>query len=82
MINNDDQLVLRLSPYHCCLNPIEMIWGMIKTYLVAENRTFKLADMKILADERSRHQIVSSETVSKNMFSKLKNVTGLQMVLT
>lgn len=24
--------VLRLPPYHCIFNPIEMIWGITKTY--------------------------------------------------
>lgn len=33
--------VLRLPPYHCKLNPIEMIWGQVKGYVAGENKTFK-----------------------------------------
>ena len=40
--------VLRLPPYHCELNPIEMIWSQIKGYVARENRTFKLNDVKDL----------------------------------
>uniref|UniRef100_A0A8R1DH93 Tc1-like transposase DDE domain-containing protein n=1 Tax=Caenorhabditis japonica TaxID=281687 RepID=A0A8R1DH93_CAEJA len=25
--------IIRLPPYHCCLNPIEFIWGQLKDYL-------------------------------------------------
>jgi hypothetical protein len=34
--------VLRLPPYHCELNPIELIWADIKGYVARENREFKL----------------------------------------
>ncbi|KAJ8909809.1 hypothetical protein NQ315_015302 [Exocentrus adspersus] len=29
MAKKDDEIVLRLPPYHCELNPIEMIWAQI-----------------------------------------------------
>lgn len=29
--------VLRLPPYHCCLNPIELIWAQIKTEMKKKN---------------------------------------------
>ena len=70
MINNDAHLVLRLPPYHCCLNPIEMIWGIMKSYIAAENKTFKLADMKVLADEAIKS--ISAETVSRTIGHVLK----------
>ncbi|KAJ8915291.1 hypothetical protein NQ315_014799 [Exocentrus adspersus] len=37
---------LRLPPYHCELNPIELIWAQIKGERGRENRTFKLADIE------------------------------------
>ena len=37
-----------MPPYHCELNPIEMIWGVAKNEVARNNKTFKLADMEIL----------------------------------
>ena len=42
------RIVLRLPPYHCELNPIELIWANIKVYVASHNSTFKFADMKEL----------------------------------
>ena len=33
---------LRLPPHHCELNPIEMVWGVLKNYVATENQTFQL----------------------------------------
>lgn len=30
-------VVLRLPPYHCILNPIEMVWSQIKRKVVSQN---------------------------------------------
>ena len=38
--------VLRLPPYHCELNPIELIWAEVKGNVARENRTFKLEHVK------------------------------------
>lgn len=38
--------VLRLPPYHCELNPIEMIWGQVKGYVAGKNKTFKMNELK------------------------------------
>lgn len=43
--------ILRLPPYHCELNPIEMIWGQVKGHVAGKNKTFKMADIKILLKE-------------------------------
>ena len=40
--------VLRLPPYHCELNPIELIWGDLKGFVGRENSTFKAEDVKAL----------------------------------
>ncbi|XP_045121982.1 uncharacterized protein LOC123510713 [Portunus trituberculatus] len=39
--------VVRLPAYHCFYNPIELIWGQVKSY-VAQRNTFKLAELKPL----------------------------------
>ncbi|XP_067654452.1 uncharacterized protein [Haliotis asinina] len=35
---------LRLPPYHCDLNPKELIWGIMKSDVGRQNVTFKLRD--------------------------------------
>jgi hypothetical protein len=40
--------VLRLPPYHCELNPIELIWGDLKGFVGLGNSTFKGEDVKAL----------------------------------
>ncbi|KAJ8971594.1 hypothetical protein NQ317_016323 [Molorchus minor] len=46
-----DVTILRLPPYHCELNPIELIWAQIKTDVARNNRTFKLGDVKLLLND-------------------------------
>ncbi|XP_067141996.1 uncharacterized protein [Centruroides vittatus] len=43
--------VLRLPPYHCNLNPIELIWADMKGYIARHNTTFKLSDVRILMNK-------------------------------
>lgn len=40
--------VLRLPPYHCEFNPIELAWAMVKGYVKRENTTFKIDDTRQL----------------------------------
>lgn len=35
--------ILRLPPYRCKLNPIELVWAQIKNYVGANNSTFKMS---------------------------------------
>ena len=44
-------LALRLPPYHCDLNPIELIWGDLKCGVARDNTTFKVTDVKKLVKE-------------------------------
>ena len=39
---------IRLPPYHCHLNPIELVWAKVKGTVARENKTFKLSDVKEL----------------------------------
>ncbi|CAH2105088.1 unnamed protein product [Euphydryas editha] len=41
-------MVLRLPPYHCELNPIELVWAQAKGYVARNNKTFKMAEVKKL----------------------------------
>jgi len=43
--------VLRLPPYHPDLNPIEKMWAIVKNRTAAKNVTFKLQDVKHLAEQ-------------------------------
>ncbi|KAM7315596.1 uncharacterized protein ISCGN_005379 [Ixodes scapularis] len=43
--------VLRLPPYHCELNPIELIWGQVKNEVARSNSSFKLKDVKVLLEQ-------------------------------
>lgn len=38
--------VLRLPPYHCELNPIELIWADVKGDIAGANKNFKFNDLK------------------------------------
>lgn len=37
-----NKIVLRLPPYHCELNPIELAWASVKHHVKFNNSTFKL----------------------------------------
>ena len=38
--------VLRLPPYHCDLNPIELIWVDLNQYVASNKSTFKSSDVR------------------------------------
>jgi transposase/DNA-directed RNA polymerase subunit H (RpoH/RPB5) len=48
MAQLQNKTILRLPPYHCELNPIELIWAQIKNFVASKNTTFKLPDVKNL----------------------------------
>lgn len=43
--------VLRLPPYHCELNPIELVWSKVKQLVKANNTSFKTVDVQHLLHE-------------------------------
>jgi len=49
----DNKTILRLPPYYCELNPIEMVWSMVmlKGYVKSNNNTFKIQDVKLLLEQ-------------------------------
>lgn len=40
--------ILRLPPYHCELNPIELAWASMKQHVKKNNTSYKLFDVKNL----------------------------------
>lgn len=48
--------VLRLPPYHCELNPIELVWGHVKNRIASKNKNFSLSEVKDLAEEALRNE--------------------------
>ncbi|XP_027843956.2 uncharacterized protein LOC114124782 [Aphis gossypii] len=42
---DNQKIVLRLPPYHCELNPIELAWSSVKNYVRTHNNTFKIKDV-------------------------------------
>lgn len=51
LVLQQSKTVLRLLPYHCELNPIELAWSVVKQYVRSNNKTFKLPDVKKLLVE-------------------------------
>jgi len=43
--------VVRLPPYHCQYNPIELIWAQLNGRLAEENSTFKIDDVEALVNK-------------------------------
>lgn len=43
--------VVRLPPYHCQYNPIELIWAQVKGEVAKNNKTFKFDDVEKLLND-------------------------------
>nr|XP_022911958.1 uncharacterized protein LOC111422931 [Onthophagus taurus] len=65
LVKNSSCFVLLLPPYHCELNPIELIWAQIKGYAARANNTFKISDVLKLFHEALTH--VSTEDWKKSI---------------
>ena len=50
--------VIRLPPYHCQYNPIELIWAQVKGEVATKNTTFKIADV-----EKLMHEAIDAVTI-------------------
>ena len=55
--------VLRLPPYHCELNPIELIWASLKTKVAKRNTTYKIKNLENLVNDEL--QAVTSDLWKK-----------------
>ncbi|XP_003241398.1 uncharacterized protein LOC100568659 [Acyrthosiphon pisum] len=64
-----DSIILRLPPYHCDLNAIELAWPLVKSYVSKNNTTFTLTDVKQLLIEGVEHV---KPTMWKNFISQTK----------
>lgn len=48
MAKSTNRRVIRLPPYHCELNPIELVWAQVKGYVAANNKSFKIDEVRTL----------------------------------
>jgi len=48
MAKEHNRTILRLPPYHCELNPIELAWSSVKHHVKINNTSHKLGDVKNL----------------------------------
>jgi len=51
----NNKTVLRLPPYHCELNPIELAWSSVKHYVRTHNNTYKIKDVQELLKQGVEH---------------------------
>ncbi|XP_070386360.1 uncharacterized protein [Dermacentor albipictus] len=58
-------IVLRLPPYHCEFNPMELVWAKVKNGIAADNRDFKLPTVEDILREKIKH--VTAEDWRKNI---------------
>lgn len=55
LANEMGHTVVRLPPYHCQYNPIELIWAKVKGEVAEKNNTFKITDVeKLMHDALDR----------------------------
>ena len=64
VINARGHEALRLPPYHCNLNLIELVWAKVKGQVAANNKTFKMAETKQLT-------IDAIKEIGKDFFSEI-----------
>ena len=61
--------ILRLPPYHCELNPIELAWAAEKNYVAGENKDMSLDSAEKLFRKRGKSCL---KTFGENALSMLK----------
>ncbi|XP_029827021.2 uncharacterized protein LOC115312279 [Ixodes scapularis] len=64
--------VVRLPPYHCEFNPIELIWTQIKNGVAARNTTFKISDVGRLLKEEAE------KVTADNWRKPVRHVVGVE----
>jgi len=73
--------VVRLPPYHCQYNPIEMIWAQVKGQVATKNTTFKMADVENLMHE-AIDAVTKEEVVNCVRHTEKYNMTIIKKKLT
>ncbi|XP_046406949.1 uncharacterized protein LOC124171727 [Ischnura elegans] len=51
MAANAGHTVVRLPPFHCQYNPIEMVWAQVKRQVADRNTTFKMKDLEDITNQ-------------------------------
>lgn len=51
LVETYNHKILRLPPYHCELNPVELAWASVKGHVKKNNTSYKLCDVKTLLME-------------------------------
>ncbi|CAI6372173.1 unnamed protein product [Macrosiphum euphorbiae] len=71
LVKTHNRTILRLPPYHCELNPIELAWSSVKNHVKMNNTTYKLSDVKQLLMEGIEKV---DDTMWKNFISHTTSV--------
>ena len=69
---------LRLPPHHCELNPIEMVWGVLKNYVATENKDMILKSVEELFRKRHAELKDQPEFWKKRKSNELRKTTENQ----
>lgn len=77
MAAESGRIVCRLPPYHCELNPIELVWSQVKGYMARQNSSFKMVQIKDLLPaaisdvtaQKWQECIRHVEAIEKKMFT-------------
>ena len=68
--------VIRLPPYHCDLNAIELIWADEKNYVALENREMTLKSVEALFRERRSQLLLKS---ARNVYKCIEHVKKVEL---
>ncbi|CAI6371367.1 unnamed protein product [Macrosiphum euphorbiae] len=71
LVKTHNRTILRLPPYHCELNPIELAWSSVKNHVKMNNTTYKLSNVKQLLMEGIEKV---DDTMWKNFISHTTSV--------
>ncbi|CAH2107260.1 unnamed protein product [Euphydryas editha] len=48
MAKSTNRRVIRLPPYHCELNSVELVWAQVKGYVAPNNKSYKIYEVRTL----------------------------------
>jgi transposase len=73
IIRNAGHIPLRLPPYHCDFNPIEMVWSQMKNYITTHNIDNNVQQCKTLIEESMKIITLDNWNNYVNHCEKLEN---------